>query len=520
MRVLLINPASPTGTYWSMTDLCRFIGARTLVPPLGLLTVAALLPASWEFRLKDLNARRLDEDDWRWADLVMVSGMLVQRDNLLSVVRGAKARGKPVAAGGPYPTSLPEEVLAAGCDFLVRGEGENAIPLFLEALKKGERRGVIEVPEKPDLAISPVPRFDLLNLRDYAIMPIQTSRGCPFDCEFCDVVSLYGRKPRYKAASQVIAELEALHRLGWQKEVFICDDNFVGHKSHAKAILHKLIDWRENSGRGFGYWTQTSVDVGQDEELMDLMVRARFRNLFIGLESPDAEVLAGAGKFQNVRHPLFESLHNLKAKGLIVVGSFIIGFDHEKPGAGRRIAAFAEAADLPLVMLNLLNPLPHTRLWRRLEQEGRLHPGAADQDSFDYMKNTLTYDPERPDRDIVAEHRQAWDYLYEPGRFLSRCHRYFLELGSQRPASGRNPARPPALLPRNLGSLLNQARDLLTLLRVSWTQGVCSPHRGRYWRQFVDIYRRRPGNFPKYIETLVIGEDMFRLRNSFRLREP
>jgi radical SAM superfamily enzyme YgiQ (UPF0313 family) len=401
----------------------------------------------------------------------------------------------------------------------VKGEGENAIPLFLKALETGERRGVFEVPEKPDLSTSPVPRFDLLHLRDYAIMPIQTSRGCPFDCEFCDVVSLYGRKPRYKAASQVIAEFEVLHRLGWHKEVFICDDNFVGNKTHAKAILHKLIDWRE-TGKGFGYWTQSSVDVGQDEELMDLLVRARFRNLFIGLESPDEEVLAGTGKFQNVRHPLFESLENLKAKGLIVVGSFIIGFDHEKPGAGQRIAAFAEAADLPLVMLNLLNPLPHTRLWQRLEQEGRLHPGAADQGSFDYMKSTLTFDPRRPDRDIVAEHRQAWDYLYEPGRFLSRSHRYFLELGSRRPASSRNPARPPALLPRSLASLLNHGHDLLTLLRVSWSQGVCSPHRRQYWRQFVDIYRRRPGYFPKYIETLVIGEDMFRLRRSLSPRQP
>lgn len=519
MRVLLANPASPT-TYWSMPALCRFLGSRALAPPLNLLTVAALLPSSWELRLKDLNARPLGEDDWKWADLVMVSGMLVQRQNLLALVREAKARGKTVAAGGPYPTSLPQEVLAAGCDFLVKGEGENTIPLLLRAWEEGRKSGVFENPEKPKLTDSPIPRFDLLNLRDYVILTIQTSRGCPFDCEFCDVVSLYGRKPRYKSPSQVIAELEAIHRLGWRKEIFICDDNFVGNKTRAMDILRNLIAWKENTGKSFAFWTQASVDAGQDGELMDLLVRARFRNLFIGLESPDPEVLAGAGKFQNVRHPLFESLQNLKSKGLIVVGSFILGFDHEKPGAGERIAAFAEAADLPMVMINLLDPLPNTRLWRRLEQEGRLHAGADGKGALDGTQSTLSYVPKRPASDIVAEQRRAWDYLYEPSRFFSRCYRYFGELGSNRPASGSKPGKfvPPA--PRRLESFKNRSRDLITLLLLSWTQGVRSPHRTQYWRQFVDMYQKRKANFPKYLETLAIGEDMFHLRESLCRRKP
>jgi len=482
--------------------------------------VAALLPSSWDLRLKDLNARRLSEDDWQWADMVMVSGMLIQRQNFLSFVREAKARGLTVVAGGPYPTSLPHEVLAAGCDFLVKGEGENTIPLFLRALQEGKRSGVFENPEKPDLTASPIPRFDLLNIGDYGILTIQTSRGCPFDCEFCDVVSLYGHKPRYKSPPQIISELEAIHHLGWRKEIFICDDNFVGNRTHAKAILRSLIDWRENSGNSFDFWTQASLDVGQDEELMDLLIRAKFRNLVIGLESPDTEVLAGAGKFHNLRHPLFESLQNLKSKGLIVVGTFILGFDHEKPGAGERIAQFVEAADIPLIMINLLDPLPNTRLWRRLHQEGRLQAMAAGTGSCDGLNSTLMYDPKRPARDIVAEHRNAWDYLYEPGRFLSRTHRYFLKLGSARPASGPNPRKIFPLVPRNLKSLKVRARDFITVLILAWNRGVLSPHRKQFWNQLVDIYRRRSASFPKYIETMVFGEDMFHLRQRLRHPEP
>lgn len=518
MRVLLINPRFPF-TYWSLPKLCQFSGRRTLAPPLGLLTVAALLPSSWELRLKDLNARQLSEDDWHWADMVMVSGMLVQRENLLSLVREAKARGKTVAAGGPYPTSLPEEVLAEGCDFLVKGEAENTIQLLLQAIKEGTISGVFESQEKPDLTDSPTPRFDLLNLKDYSILSIQTSRGCPFDCEFCDVVSLYGRKPRYKSPRQITVELEAIRRLGWRKEIFICDDNFVGNKSHAKAILKHLIDWQEHHGRPFiWFWTQASLDLGQDEELMDLMVRANFRNLFIGLESPDEEVLAGAGKYQNLRHPLLSSLQNLKSKGLIVVGSFILGFDHEKPGAGERLVAFVEAAGIPLVMINLLDPLPNTRLWQRLDQEGRLEAMAAGKGSLDGIQNMFMYIPKRPAQEIVTEHLKAWDYLYEPSRFLSRTYRYFMELGSPPPASS-NIARDP-LWPRDLQSLKSRGRDLLMLLILSWTRGVFAPQRKQYWRQFVDLYRKRIANFPHYIETLLIGEDMFHFRQSLRHPEP
>ena len=234
MRALLVCPEFPL-SFWSFRKSCQLRGNRTVNPPLGLLTVAALLPPEWELRLADLNTRSLTEEDWQWADLILISAMYIQREGLLALVREAKRRGKTVVAGGPYPTSLPEAALEAGCDFVVRGEGENTVPLLLEAMRAG-KTGVIETDEKPDLTTSPIPRFDLLRLDDYATFSIQTSRGCPFDCEFCDVVNLFGRKPRHKTPKQVIAELETLYRLGATGNMFICDDNFIGSKKRAQAL--------------------------------------------------------------------------------------------------------------------------------------------------------------------------------------------------------------------------------------------------------------------------------------------
>ena len=275
MRVLLIDPEFPQ-SFWSLVENKKLVGRKALTPPLGLLTVAALLPQEWEFRLADLNTGPLTASSWQWADLVMITGMIIQREGILRLVREAKERGKTVIVGGPCASSLPQEVLDAGADFLVRGEGETTIPRLLAALREGQPGGVIEEDGKPNMAISPVPRFDLVTLDDYAIIGIQTSRGCPFDCEFCDIVSLYGRTPRGKDPGQVIAELETLYRLGWRGLVFFSDDNFIGNQDHARAILNRLIPWVQARGEPFGFWTQASVNLGQDREMIDLLTAANF----------------------------------------------------------------------------------------------------------------------------------------------------------------------------------------------------------------------------------------------------
>ncbi len=513
MRALLICPEFPL-SFWSFQKSCRLRGHQTVNPPLGLLTVAALLPAAWELRLADLNTRRLTEEDWQWADLVLLSAMYIQRAGLLALVKEAKLRGKIVVAGGPHPTSLPEAVLEAGCDFVVRGEGENTIPLLLEAMRQG-KTGIIENPGKPDLATSPIPRFDLLRLQDYATCTIQTSRGCPFDCEFCDVVNLFGRKPRYKTPKQVIAELETLYRLGARGSVFICDDNFIGSKKHARAFLQELTPWLRSRGEPYRFLTQASVNLGQDPEMIDLMTAANLREVFIGIESPDEKVLQTSHKYHNIKNPLLESLYTLKKNGLEVIGSFIIGLDGETKGAGQRICAFIEQTDIPVTMLGVLQASPHTSLWHRLEREGRLRRDVGD-DSGTF--SALNYEPDRPEAEIMQEYIEAWDYLYEPSRYLARAYRYYLAMRPLRraPAVGAGAALPKGRVPGQGLTLRRILIELKSFFKVLWWQGLRPSYRRQVWTQLLGMWRQNPTRFKQYFVTCVEGEDLFDMRGIVR----
>ncbi len=512
MRVLLINPEFPL-SFWSLAEACKLEGRKTLMPPLGLITVAALLPPSWEFRLADLNTRPLTPADWQWADLVMVTGMLIQREGVLRLIREARARGKTVVVGGPYATSLSPEVMEAGAHFLVRGEGETAIPRFLSALQEGKPGGIIEEDHKPAMTTSPMPRFDLLTLDDYLTMSMQTSRGCPFDCEFCDIVSLFGRKPRYKDAGQIMDELETLYRLGWRRDVFISDDNFIGNPTHARAILKKLIPWMKSHGEPFNFLTQASVNLGQNQELMDLLTEANFSNIFLGVETPEPDLLRSARKYQNVRNPLGQSLAAINTNGLSMTASFIIGFDHEEAGAGDRICEFVEEHSIPLVMLNLLQAPPHTRLWDRLEKEGRLLATKTTGDSF---KLELNFVPTRPSGEILAEYVRTVDCLYEPSRYLARAYRYYLNMRPTRRALGLQPqakpgvTRPPKRLPLFLR--LRGGYEWMALITLIWHHGIRPPHRWQFWRQLLGIYRKNPCRLKPYLVCCVLGENLFALR--------
>jgi radical SAM superfamily enzyme YgiQ (UPF0313 family) len=481
---------------------------------LGLVTVAALLPAEWELRLADLNTKSLTEQDWQWADLVLISAMYIQRAGLLALVREAKLRGKTVVAGGPHPTSLPEAVLEAGCDFVVRGEGENTIPLLLEAMRQG-KTGIIENDEKPDLMTSPIPRFDLLRLNDYAAVTIQTSRGCPFDCEFCDVVNLFGRTPRYKTPKQVMAELETLHRLGARGSVFICDDNFIGSKKHARALLQELTPWLRSRGEPFSFMTQASVNLGQDLKMIDLMTAANLDKVFIGIESPDEKVLQTSHKYHNIKNPLVESLRNIKHHGMGVIGSFIIGLDGETKGAGERICVFMEQTAIPLAMLGVLQAAPHTGLWHRLEREGRLRQDVGDDlGTF----SALNYEPDRPEAEIMQEYVDAWDDLYEPSRYLARAYRYHLAM---RPARRAQAVAAGGPLPKDRGpdQGMTWRRILIeikALCKIIWWQGVRTSYRRQFWTQMIGMLRQNPTRFVEYIATCAMGEDLFNMRRVVR----
>jgi radical SAM superfamily enzyme YgiQ (UPF0313 family) len=513
MRALLVCPEFPL-SFWSFRKACLLRGNKTVNPPLGLITVAALLPSEWEMRLADLNVRSLTEEDWQWADLILITAMYIQRDGLLALVKEAKHRGKTVVAGGPHPTSLPEAVLEAGCDFVVRGEGENTIPQLLEAIKQG-KTGIIEASEKPDLTTSPIPRFDLLRLDDYATLTIQTSRGCPFDCEFCDVVNLFGRIPRYKTPKQVIAELETLYRLGATGSVFICDDNFIGSKKHARAFLHELTPWLRSRGEPFSFLTQASVNLGQDPEMIDLMTAANLKEVFIGIESPDENVLHTSHKYHNIKNPLLESLYTLKKNGMEVIGSFIIGLDGETQGAGGRICAFIEQTDIPVTMLGVLQAAPHTNLWHRLKKEGRLRQDVGDDlGTF----SALNFDPDRPEVDIMQEYVDAWDYLYEPSRYLARAYRYYLAM---RPDSQAQPATPGSNLSKESvpGQGLTWRRILIEIkafFKILWWQGLRPSYRRQTWTQLLGMWRQNPTRCRQYLVTCVEGEDLFDMRKIVR----
>lgn len=509
MRALLICPEFPL-SFWSFRKSCQLRGNRTVTPPLGLLTLAALLPPEWKLRLADLNTRKLTEEDWQWGNLILISAMYIQREGLLALVQEAKRRGKTVIAGGPYPTSLPEATLAAGADFVVQGEGENTIPLLLEAMESG-RKGVIQNAEKPDLTTSPVPRFDLLRLDDYATFSIQTSRGCPFDCEFCDVVNLFGRLPRHKTPQQVIAELETLYRLGATGNVFFCDDNFIGSKKRAHTLLNEIIAWSKSRGEPYQFLTQASVNLGQDPEMIELMIAANLREVFIGIESPDENVLEASHKYHNIKNPLIESLYNLKRAGMEVIGSFIIGMDGETAGAGRRICTFIEQTDLPVTMLGLMLAAPHTKLWHRLEKEGRLRQDVGDDlGTF----SAMNFEPSRPEAEIMQEYIDAWNYLYEPSRYLARTYRYYLAMRPNRraPAPAAGALRPPDQVPGRKISWRYLFNQTLALFKILWWQGIRPPYRRQYWGQLIGMLRQNPTRFLQYFITCVEGEDLFDLR--------
>jgi radical SAM superfamily enzyme YgiQ (UPF0313 family) len=510
MRALLIFPQLPL-SFWTFKRSCQLAGRKALMPPLSLITVAALLPQHWEFRLVDLNTCRLQDDDWQWADMVLLTGMLVQREGLLSLIAEARRRGKTVVVGGPYPTSLPEEVLDAGADFLFQGEAEHTISPFLAALKEGRRRSVFKEDTKPDLTFSPTPRFDLLNFADYLTLGIQTSRGCPFNCEFCDIINLYGRKPRYKAPEQLLMELSAIYSLGWRSTVFFCDDNFIGNKDHARGILNLLIPWMKSHGEPFNFWTQTSVNLGQDQEMIDLLTEANFSFTFLGVETPDVELLSRSRKYQNLHQPLSQSISRINANGLSVVASFIIGLDGEEAGAGERICKFVEENNIPLAMVNTLQVLPNTALWDRLQREGRLLP---ERTSGNSSGDRMNYLPTRPESDIMAEYLDAVDRLYERSGYLARTFRSLLAMRPTRRtlAKQRGEAVPPSVN-KNPTSLWSCWQDIITLLRLIWSQGMVANCRGQFWRQLLQMKQRNPSRLKKYLISLTMGESLAQLRD-------
>lgn len=497
MRALLIYPVFPP-TFWSYNKILELVNRKVLLPPLGLITVAAILPQTWEFKLVDRNIRTVTEAEWDWAELVILSGMIVQKQDLLAQIHEAKQRGKLVAVGGPYPTSVPEDIENSGADFLILDEGEITLPMFVEAIERGETKGTFRTTEKPAVTETPVPRYDLLELDAYDSMSVQFSRGCPFQCEFCDIIVLYGRKPRTKTPEQLLKELDFLYELGWRRGVFMVDDNFIGNKRNVKLLLKELEVWQVEHQYPFGFNTEASVDLAADQELMDMMVACNFDAVFLGIETPDEESLQMTKKYQNTRTSLAETVEKMIKTGLRPMAGFIIGFDGEKKGAAERIVQFVEQATIPTAMLGMLQALPNTALWHRLEKEGRLRVNEKQDINQSSLMNFV---PTRPIEDIGEEYIEAFWKLYDPHVFLDRTYRCFLKLGAPQKNA---PAKFPSWT------------DLRALSIIIWRQGIKRSTRWRFWHHLFGIIRHNPAVWSQYLTVCAHNEHFLDYREIVR----
>jgi radical SAM superfamily enzyme YgiQ (UPF0313 family) len=431
--------------------------------------------------------------------MVILSAMIVQRQDFQALIQKGVQRGKKVAVGGPFPTSVPEFALEAGAHYLILDEGECTIPQFIAALERGEERGIFRSKEKPDVTQTPIPRFDLIDLDAYIAITLQFSRGCPFQCEFCDIINLYGRKPRTKAPEQMLAELDTLYQLGWRRWIFIVDDNFIGNKRNAKVFLRALIPWMQERHYPFTLMTEASLNLAEDDELIDLMVQAGFTMVFMGIETPDVNSLTVANKSQNTRQSLVQSCDKITQAGIQILSGFILGFDGEKAGAGQRIQAFVEETGIPQAHLSLLQALHNTAMWTRLQQEGRLLESVGEH--FTTQKSLMNFVPTRPMPEIVAEFIDAFGQLYDPMTYLQRTFRHFLKMSGDRP-------------PRRLRLLTPHELRLLTA--ICWRQGLLRSTRWQFWRQLGAIALHKPQLLYDYLVALGMGEHFFTFRHEVK----
>jgi len=421
-RALLVQPEFSKRSFWNYSETSRLTGAKYPAAPLGLMTVGALLPQNWDIRLVDENTRPLTAGHLEWADVVLVGCMLPQQAAARAIIERAHKAGKPVVLGGPDPSEQPE--LYDQADFLVLGEGEVTVPPFLADLDRHVSSGVYRSTEQADMARAVVPRFDLIRFRDYTQVGIQFSRGCPFSCEFCDIIELFGRRPRQKSPEQVLAELQALYDLGHRGHVDLVDDNLIGNKPKALELLAAIADWSRHHRHPFYFTTEASINLAREPELLGLMRDCDFRYVFVGIESPEDAVLAQASKTQNRSVSVPGAVRTLVEHGLIVNGGFILGMDGESSSAARSVAGLIEEAGICLAMVGTLYALPKTRLTRRLEQEGRLFHGgqktvAAGVD-IDQTTTGLNFVTARPRADILRDQAAVLRYIYDPARYYEK----------------------------------------------------------------------------------------------------
>ncbi len=431
MNVLLIWPRIPV-TYWGGQYAIGLIGKRAFMPPLGLLTVAALCPGEWNLRLVDLNADELSDWHLEWADIVLMSGMAIQHDSMMETIGRCKRHGVPTVVGGPHATSSPEKFDAV--DHLVLDEGEITFVRFVDDLKDGKaQRLYTSDGKKPDITLTPIPRFDLLNTDSYSHLCVQFSRGCPFACEFCDITALYGKNPRTKTPEQIIAELQVIYDLGFRGEVFLVDDNFIGNKKSVKLMLPKLIEWMQQREYPFWLYTEASINLADDDELLELMCKAGFHSVFVGIETPSLESLKRTMKYQNLAGSLLSKVHKIQEYGMEVMAGFIVGFDSDTEDIFEQQIEFITEARIPMAMIGPLQAMPSTQLWVRLQKEGRLRADFQG-DTFGFCN----FETKLPAVTLARGYRTVLSRLYAPENYFARLRALISSMkGSSNKTFGR-----------------------------------------------------------------------------------
>ncbi len=497
MKVLLVYPNYPD-TFWSFKYALKFISKKAVHPPLGLLTIASMLPDTWEKRLRDMNVKALENKDLEWADYVFISAMAVQKESVKEIIRRCKKNGVKIVAGGPLFTAAHEDF--QGIDHFVLNEAEVTLPLFLEDLEKGDAEPIYTSNEFPDVRKSPIPRWDLAEMKKYVAMNIQYSRGCPFNCEFCDITVLYGHKVRTKGKEQILEELESLYASGWRGSVFFVDDNFIGNRGKLKRdILPGIIEWMKKKKHPFTFSTEASVDLSDDEELMQMMVQAGFDAVFVGIETPEEESLTECNKFQNKNRNLVGCVKKIQAFGLRVRGGFIVGFDNDSPSIFERQVDFIQKSGIITAMVGILNAPRGTKLYKRVVKEGRLLKDISG-DNTDFSTNIV---PKMGLERLNNGYRRVIRGIYSPKPYYGRVKHFLKEY---RPLK----KRPFHFHPGHIRFHFGYPG---AFFKSIWSLGIRDRERCHYWKLLIWSLFRRPRTFPMAITYSIYG---FHFRKVFQ----
>lgn len=481
-NALMIYPKCPD-TFWSFRHILKFISKKAAFPPLGLLTISPMLPKEWNKKLIDVNIRELTDEQIRWADIILISAMLVQEKSAREIIKRCKSFGKIVVAGGPAFTTQHEKF--SGVDHFVLNEAEITLPLFLRDFKMGSAKKIYTSKERPDITKTQIPDWSLINFKDYATMVVQYSRGCPFNCEFCDIIIMNGRIPRTKTPEQIINELNSLYERGWGGPVFVVDDNFIGNKTNVKKMLPILIKWQKEHHYPFNFTTEASMNLADDEELMQMMSRANFNKVFLGLETPSENSLKECGKFQNVKRNLAESVKIIHKNGMQVMGGFIVGFDSDTEHVFESQIKFIQEIGVVTAMVGILSALPQTRLWHRLKAEGRLLNDASGENT----DGEINFTPKMGKEKLSSGYKKIISTIYSPKNYFKRLNTFLKHYN------------PKAKTKIKIS--LQTLHMISAFFKSMWSVGIISKARFYYWKMLVKTTLTKIKALPVAVEQAI-----------------